>query len=323
MSLYQKLRIPFAILISSLSIFLLTLFFPFFVNVYIIILVYTLIGPPLLVNIHHKNTYFAMLPIPYLGLWLISGLFFTSISTPPFLFICLTSILPSLLVTCMHIFSRKRNMLLNRVPMSSFARAWFVIISIILFTLGISTLGPEPIKLDTFSKSILYALLSIAYCSFTLTYVNSAYRYRLICTRLNTSKVESKMTELFEKLLEKFPQKKDDVNQLKEYFSEAIRLFEEGSYEMAFLKTYIIIGDTTVTNPKEYISDKREGKPSSFSEIRTILVHSRRKDTVISPKQIAETRTKLPEYTLEIIQRAATFIEKLVSNKTMDNMKQK
>ena len=131
------------------------------------------------------------------------------------------------------------------------------------------------------------------------------------------------MTTLFEKLSMKFPEKEDDVKLLKYYFLEAIRQFEEGSYEMAFLTAYKIIREQTVVNPKDYISDKREGKPSSFSEIRTILVHLKREHTKISPKQIAETRKKLPEYTLEIIQRAATFIEKLAFDKTADDTKQK
>jgi hypothetical protein len=120
------------------------------------------------------------------------------------------------------------------------------------------------------------------------------------------------MAASFEELLTKFPQKKNKVNMLRYYFLEAIRLFEEGSYEMAFLTAYIIIRDTIVEDPKEYISDKREGEPPSFSDIRAILVHSRQKY-----KQIAEIRKKLPEYTLEIIQRAVTFIENLVSSKKM------
>ncbi|MGF3572480.1 MAG: hypothetical protein ACQXXG_03530, partial [Candidatus Bathyarchaeia archaeon] len=59
---------------------------------------------------------------------------------------------------------------------------------------------------------------------------------------------------------------------------------------------------------------KREGEPSSFSEIRAILLHSRRRDEKISPKLVYAIRAKLPEYTREIIQRAATFVEDLASN---------
>jgi hypothetical protein len=134
---------------------------------------------------------------------------------------------------------------------------------------------------------------------------------------LNTDRIEDKIAALWEKLLTKFPQKKDDIELLRYYFSEATRLFEEGSFEMAYFSAYKIIREPTVVDPKEYISDKREGEPSSFSEIRSILMHSRRKDTKVSPKQIREIKVKLPEYALEIIQRASTLIEKLALDKIM------
>jgi len=117
---------------------------------------------------------------------------------------------------------------------------------------------------------------------------------------LNTDRIEDKIAALWEKLLTKFPQKKDDVELLRYYFSEATRLFEV-SFEMAYFSAYKIIKEATVVDPKEYISDKREGEPSSFSEIRSILMHSRRKDAKVSPKQITEIKVKLPEYTLEIV----------------------
>jgi len=83
---------------------------------------------------------------------------------------------------------------------------------------------------------------------------------------------------------------------------------------MAFLSAYKIIRDKTVVDPTNYISDKREGEPSSFSKIRAILVHSRRKRTEINPKTIRETKAKLPEYTLEVINRVMKFLEKISSD---------
>ncbi len=151
------------------------------------------------------------------------------------------------------------------------------------------------------------------YCSSSLIYVNSAYRCRLICKLLNTNRIKDKIVTLWEKLDRKFPQKKEDVELLRYYFSEATRLFEEGSFEIAYFSAYKIIREPTVVDPRAYISDKRESEPSSFSEIRTILTHSRQKDIQVGPKQIIEIKTKLPQYALEIIQRALTFIEELVA----------
>jgi len=306
------------VFISFLALFVLTFVSSMFVNVYVIvfILVYALLGP-LLAFVRFEKTYFILLPIPYLGLWLVSAIFFTSINISFPLSIYLISTIPALLTTFMHLSSRMRNMLFNRIPMSSLARTGFAETSLIFLVLGLSILGLETVKLESFNKATLYGLLSVAYCSSSLTYVNSAYRYRLICKMLNTDRIEDKIAALWEKLLTKFPQKKDDIELLRYYFSEATRLFEEGSFEMAYFSAYKIIREPTVVAPKEYISDKREGEPSSFSEIRSILMHSRRKDTKVSPKQIREIKAKLPEYALEIIQRASTLIEKLALDKIM------
>jgi len=204
-------------------------------------------------------------------------------------------------------------MLFNR-PMSSFARIFFIEISPIFLLFGLSILGLETIKFEPFNKVILYGILSVVHCFSSLTYVNSAYRYRLVCNMLNTDKIENKIKLLSEKLLTKFSQKKDDVELLRYYFLDAINQFIEGSYEMAYFSAYKIIRERTIVDPKEYVSDKRNGEPSSFSEIRSILMHSRVKDTKVSPKKIRGIKVKLPEYTVEIIQRASELIEKLASD---------
>jgi len=132
-----------------------------------------------------------------------------------------------------------------------------------------------------------------------------------MCKVLKTDKIEKKTDVIWKKLIQKFPNKKEDVELLRYYFSDAIRQFEEGSYESAFLSAYKIIRDETVVDPTKYITDKRKGKPSSFAQIRAILMHSRRKRTEISPKTIRETKAKLPKYTLEVIERGAEFLEKI------------
>ena len=307
--------ISFSVLIG------LTLVFSVSVNVYValILLLFTLIAP-LLAYIHHSKTYFVVLPASYLGSWFISMMFFTSLSIPFMISIYLISAVPATIVTVMHIFSRERNMLLGRVPLSSLAKTGFAEASLIFLVIGLSMLGLGTVKLDPFNKVAFYSLLLVMYCSSSLMYVNSAYRYRLICKMSSTSKIEEKINAIWEKLMRKFSYKKESVELLRYYFSEAIRLFEGGSYEMSFLSAYKIIREPTVVDPREYISDKREGKPSSFSEIRTVLVHSRRRDIQINPKRIRETKTKLPQYALEIIERAIKFLEKLTLDENMTHI---
>lgn len=77
---------------------------------------------------------------------------------------------------------------------------------------------------------------------------------------------------------------------------------------------YKVINEPTVIDPKERITDKRKSGPS-FSDIRTILMHSRRKKVEISPEKIRETKKRLPQYTMELLQRCFAFIEGLVELK--------
>ncbi|MEM2103358.1 MAG: hypothetical protein QW717_00515 [Candidatus Bathyarchaeia archaeon] len=171
-------------------------------------------------------------------------------------------------------------------------------------------------KLEPVNKLAFYVVLSVMFCLSSLTCINSAYRYRLICKILNTSNIEDKFATLWEKIERKFYQKREDVELLRYYFLEATRLFEEGSFEMAYLSAYKIIREKTVVDPKEFpFLDKREGEPSSFSEIRAILMHSRRKDIRVSPKRITEIKAKLPKYALEIILKSSIFIEKIAIEK--------
>jgi hypothetical protein len=95
--------------------------------------------------------------------------------------------------------------------------------------------------------------------------------------------------------------------------TDAIERFEEGDYEMAFISGYKVICEVTVVDPKEYVSDQRKGG-LSFSDIRTILVHSRshRKYLQISPEEIKTTRRKLPQYCVELLHRCFTFMNRVV-----------
>lgn len=276
-----------------------------FILIYIVLL-------PLWTIIRHAHIYFIVLPVPYLGSWLMSIIYLSSFALPVLQASILVSIIPVTLATMVHIFSRTRNML-GRISMTSFSRTAFAVASAIFFTTGLVILGSKPIEFNDFNKSTLFAALSLAYISASMIYVNSAYRYRVICKKLGANRIERKLSSIWDRIDNRFSEQRENVDLLRYYFLDALHLFEEGNYEMAFITGYKVINEETVVDPKKYISDKREGEPSSFSEIRTILMHSRshRKEVQINVKRIRETKRKLPRYCIELLQRSYTFLEKL------------
>lgn len=322
MVMNQKIEAILLISLSFLVFCLLSLLIAFnVISIYIIVVVllYTLLGP-LLGLISDARIYFALLPIPYAGIWLISLLFFFSLGGPYILSAYSASAISALMVTFVHLFSRMKNLLFNRFPLSRLSRIFFTETALIFLFTGLFLLGIEPVKLEPFNKVIFYGILSVFYCMSSLTYVNFAYRYRLLCRILNVNKVENKIVELSKRIEEKFPEKSEDIGLLRYYYLETVRLFTEGSYEVAYVSAYKIIEtlkDIESSKHKEkdakeqqIVSDKREkkeDKPSRFSSIRGILVHS------TDPKKAMGIRAKLPDFTLEIIQKATEFIEELAA----------
>jgi hypothetical protein len=201
--------------------------------------------------------------------------------------------------------------MIGRLPMASFGRTSISVTSALFFVVGLMILGAKPVTLDAFNKTLFYGFMLFAYVTSTMLYVNSAYRCRVICKRLGMNRMERKISKIWEIIEDKFSSQEKDVDLLRYYFVDAFRLFEEGNYEMAFISGYKVINEKTVVDPKEHVSDKREGKPSSFSEIRTVLMHSRREKTQIDVRRIGEIKKKLPQYCLELLQRDFELLEKL------------
>jgi len=85
-----------------------------FILIYIVLL-------PLWTIIRHAHIYFIVLPVPYLGSWLMSIIYLSSFALPVLQASILVSIIPVTLATMVHIFSRTRNML-GRISMTSFSR---------------------------------------------------------------------------------------------------------------------------------------------------------------------------------------------------------
>ena len=298
-------------IIGFLALLDLTMFFSISINPYVIVLfLIYIVLLPLLSSIRYAYTYFAILPVPYLGSWLISITYLSSFSIPILYASILVSIIPVAMVTSLHVFSRTRNMF-GRVPMASFSRTGSALASLIFFMAGQAILGLKPLEFDVINKAIFYGLLLSAYILSSMIYVNSAYRYKVMCKTLNTNRIERKISNIWKKIDNRFSDHRENVDLLRYYSLDALGSFEEGSYEMAFISTYKVINEETVVNPRDYVSDKREGEPSSFFGIRAILMHSRRKDIQINVRKIREIKKKLPQYCIEVLQRASTFLEKL------------
>lgn len=274
--------------------------------------------PLFLSNIRHASLYFVFLPVPYLGSTLISVLYLSSFEIQLVHASLLASAIPLALVTSIHLYSRKR-CVIGRVRLASFSRYGLAIGSTIFYMVGVALLFPTPMELPVPNRTIFYTTLLLAYIASSILYVNSAYRYRAVCNKLGSKSFERELSEIWEVIGDKFPGRIKDLDLLRYYFADSLRSFEEGDYEKAFLSGYKVINEETVVNPKEYVSDKREGEPSSFSEIRTVLMHSRRKKTEINVKRIRDTEKELPKYCIELLQTCFMFLTRLADAHAGEN----
>jgi hypothetical protein len=196
-----------------------------------------------------------------------------------------------------------------RKSMTSLARLLLGLSSTIFFLLAPLILTPTRIEINPFYLATLFLMLQLAYVLSSMHLLNRAYRYRVLCLKLKVSSIERKGKEIWQDIENKFSGQKKDVDLLRYYYREAIDSFEEGAYEESFLSGYQMICEKTVVDPKDYISDHRDGTPESFSEIRTILMHSRRKETEIDVKTIRDTKKTLPIYCIELLYRDFALLE--------------
>jgi len=316
----------FSLYENAISHFLLGSFLSFLILFCLTVLVSVLIVPylfafvllytglfPFLLLVRHAYTYFVVLAVPYLGSWLMSVLLSVSFHFSALQTSIFASVISAILVTSAHVLSRDRYRV-GPVPMSSLTRSWFAFTSAIFLVVSYSILNTQQSVVNDLNMLVFYGLLLSAYTGASMLYVNSFYRYRLMCRLLETNRMEHKTSELWKKVEKNFPDGKRAVDLLRFYFLESVNSFEEGDYEGAFMSSCKVINEPTVVNPKDYVTDKREGEPSSFSEIRTILLHSRRKKTEIDVRKVKETRRKLPLYCLEILERCFAFLERLTAD---------
>lgn len=213
------------VIIGFSALFCMTLIFSISASNYLIglVLLYAVFFP-VLILVRHSYTYFVLLPVPYLGSWVLSIVFLSSFAIPMLHGSILVSIVPAISATFIHLFSRMRSMI-RTVPMMSASRSGAVFISALFFMVGTLILGPTPIQLDTPSKTIFYCSLLFAYTAFSMLYVNSAYRYRLICKVFKKNRIEPKLSEIWEKIRDKFSEREKDVDLLKYFFFKCITTF--------------------------------------------------------------------------------------------------
>ena len=302
------------------ALFYLTLGFVIYQNLYMTsFLVIYAISPLFLSNyFRHSTSYFITLPVPYIGSLLISIVYLSSFAMPALFATFLASATSFILATFVHLFSRSRNVI-GHLPMTSVGRSSIAAASGIFYMVALFMLGPTTLELTPLNKWIFYSSLLSAYILSIMVFVNSAYRYRRVCQIFGTNRIERETSRIWKKIREKFVAQENDVDLLNHYFSDATRLFEEGDFEGAFLSGYKMISEKTVVNPKEHVSDKRiheEHEPSSFSEIRTILMHSRREKTQIDVKRIRETQKMLPKYCEEILRTCFDLVSRIAAPST-------
>jgi len=123
--------------------------------------------------------------------------------------------------------------------------------------------------------------------------------------------MDNEVSVVFKKIKANYSDKENDCDLLHYYFKDALFSFEQGDYEKAFLSGYKIIRESTVVDPKKYVNDKRNGSPSTFCEIRGTLMHSSNKHRRTEVEKIKKINPKLPEYSLEVIERAFEFLQKI------------
>jgi hypothetical protein len=204
--------------------------------------------------------------------------------------------------------------MIRGMSLSSISRFALGSFSMLFFAFGAFFLFTSEYEINFFSKTLYYAILTFAYLICNMTYVNSSYRYVLLSKKIGGHKIEKEITAILEKIKKKFGNKEKAIDLLSYYLKDALVSFEEGDYENAFLSGYKIINEPTVIKPIEYVTDKRDGLPSRFSEIRTALMHSSRDKHKIEVTTIKKTKSKLPYYSLEVIERATELLHTITKD---------
>jgi hypothetical protein len=200
--------------------------------------------------------------------------------SPPMLLVASSASL--LLVLATHFLTRKR-VVFWKITLSTLSRGSIAAVSVMLFGLGLMVVNPSAFVLDPMVEVFYFSVILFGYVAASMLYVNESYRLYALSNRLKVQNLQKEMSELWAKILVKYPNAQSDLDLLQYYFDESLRCFLEGDFEKSFIWGYKVIREKTVADPNEYVDDKRAGK-LSLSEIRNTLEHSRRKGHVEASK---------------------------------------
>jgi len=93
--------------------------------------------------------YYLLIPIPSLGLWMISTSFLSSFSFPILYPSLIISVFSIFFPAICHYFSRKRS-IIGWIPMSYVSRSAIGLFSLVFFIFAINFLSSSPVQFDTY-----------------------------------------------------------------------------------------------------------------------------------------------------------------------------
>jgi len=278
-------------------------------GIYILFLFYAF-SLPLISSLPYSFTYYFCLPSPFIGLWTSVILWMIKIGYANVFSAIVSETIVLIIVIYLHLFSVKR-LFIQKIRISDLSRIGIGALSLILLELSIVLVNPFSLNPDKLGDLITLGSLWIGYLAFSMIYINETYRIKALANLLKTRNLDATISDIFIKLRQKYSKQTDDLELLEYYTRSSIDFFRKGDYESSFTWCYKIIREKTVVNPIEIVNDKMEGNEGTFSEIRTKLMHSRRKEERITPEDIKNIRKNLFDLNLRLFKRAFEFLNKL------------
>lgn len=283
------------------------------VTVLLVVFLYALLIP-VLSNLPYSFTYYICLPIPYAGAWIAIVFFVSKHAIRDPLKALLPVIVPLGLLAIFHLLTRDRSSI-GLLPVSFASRVSVGGMAIVLLALATLFTSPTGVQLGFLEELFVFWTLIVGYVGFSIPGVNLTYRRMKLSAILHTRNIEAKVADYEQNLWRKYSDKLGDVDLLMYYLKSVIAHFLNGDFEGSFADGYKIIREKTVVDPTLHVSVNRGENELTFSEIRTILMHSRSKslkEKYVSVDLIKRTKTKLFDYDLELLDRIFEFLENII-----------
>jgi hypothetical protein len=280
-------------------------------NLFLGIVLLWAILPPIFSNLPYSFKFALILPAPIFGAWYLFIVAFGKLGLLSSYSIILAPFLSIFVVYTFHFLTRSRVMFW-KIPLASLSRTGIGAISAMFIPIGVMLMDSEALKLSIQNSVLYFVIVLFAYVASSMLFVNSSYRYYVLCNRLKTYNVEKCLEQTWEKIKRRFPEKEKDFELLQYYSSESFRAFLEGDYEKSLIWGYKVIHEPTVVDPVLYVDDKRLNKPS-FSDVRNTLEHSRRRGHV-DTKKIRQIMRGLFDDSLDMVERETILLKKIAES---------